>query len=167
MNRVRVLCSDHGRTTRRRLALLGADESHVVCAAGGLLYDWSLGGWDITVYLAEYCDDRPFRILGVKTELLDGANGFSTEPQWPDAIITSSTLYDQNDAVRGYLTEASRRNCAAVAILGDDWPVELGQGIGPVEHRLSAAARAFKVQAMIAAGRGSGTAEPYREIPQW
>lgn len=34
----------NGRTTRRRLLILGENELEVVRAAGGLTYDWSSGG---------------------------------------------------------------------------------------------------------------------------
>ncbi len=139
------------RATRHRLMVLGADESEVVSAAGGLIYDWSLAGWDIEVHLAASRDDRPLRILGAKTKPLTSPDSLRSDPLWPDAIIASSRLYHQNRSVRDYFTEASRRNYAATAVLGADWPTGLGHGVVQAEHRLSPAARAFKLQAMLAA----------------
>jgi len=155
-----VLCADRGRATRWRLAVLGADEPDVVCAAGGLLYDRSMTGWDVTVYLAELTDDRPFRILGVRTELFDDASSLSHESHSPEAIMASARLYDENDAVRGQFRQESRSDCTEMAIWGGDWPTALGPGVRRVEHRLSAAARAFKMQAMIAAGLTPATVDP-------
>jgi hypothetical protein len=146
--------------TRHLLVVLGAEESDVVCAAGGLIYDWSLGGWDVVVYLGVSRDDRPLRILGAKAAPLARLDSLRSDSSWPQAIIASSPLYHQDRAVREYFNEASLRNYAATAMLGDDWPSGLGQGIGRLKHRLSPAAHAFKLQAMLAAELMPAALEP-------
>lgn len=143
--------TSRGRDTRHCLVVLGMDESEVVCAAGGLIYDWSLGGWDVTVHLAASRDGRSLRILGAKAEPLTSAERLCIDPLQPDAVIVSSLLYQQNHSVREYVAEALLCSYTATAMLGDDWPVGLGQNAGPVAHRLSPAARAFKFHAMLAA----------------
>lgn len=137
--------------TRRRLSVLAAGGTDVVRGAGGLLYDRATAGWDITVYLAESCDDRPFRILGVMAAPLDDANGVCADPQCPDAIMTSSMLYLENSAVRRYFAEALQNDYTETAIWGGQCPPDLSPG-ARIEYRLSAAARAFKSQALFACG---------------
>ncbi|GBE64499.1 hypothetical protein MFM001_09610 [Mycobacterium sp. MFM001] len=149
--------TEESRATPYRLAVLGANEPDVVWAAGGLLYDGSVRGWNITVYLAECRDDRPLRILGVNSELLDG---FSSEAQRPDAIIASSGLFGENNVVRAYFEDTSRPNRADVAVWGGERPLNPRRGAQQLEHRLSAAARAFKVQAMIAARLDPESVDP-------
>lgn len=136
---------------RHHLMVLGAGESEVICAAGGLIYDWSQRGWDVTVHLPAPCENRSFRILGAKATPLTVPDCLCSDPRRPNAIIVSSLLCRQNWPVRHYFMEATLRNYAATAILGNDWPDGLGNEAGEVKHQLSPAARAFKRQAMIAA----------------
>lgn len=141
-----------GRTTKHRLVVLGADEPEVVRTAGGLIYDWSSAGGDVTVQLGISHDDRPLRILGVKTSSPIRRDSLRGDPLWPDAIITSQLLFRENLSVRAYFAEAAARGYAATAMSGNDWPSGLDQSVGHIRHRLSPAARAFKLQAMLAAG---------------
>lgn len=143
--------SPRAHATLHRLVIFGEDESEVVCAAGGLIYDWSSGGWDIVVHLAATSDGRPLQILGARTRPLTSPDSLRSGSLWPDAIIASPLVYRQEISVRDYFTRALLRNHAATAMLGDNWPAGLGQDIGQVKHRLSPGARAFKLQAMLAA----------------
>ncbi len=141
-----------GRATRPRLLVLGDNESEVVGAAGGLIFDWSSGGWDVVVCLAASGDERPLRILGVTSTSVTSFDTLREGAQWPDAIIVSPHVYRDNIAVRDYFTRALLRSQATAAMFGDEWPVGLGKNIGQVAYQLGPAARAFKRQAMLAAG---------------
>lgn len=141
-----------GRMTKHCLVVLGADETDVVRTAGGLIYDWSSAGWDVTVQLGVSRDDRPLRIVGAKTSSPIRRDSLRGDPLWPDAIIASHRLFSENLSVRAYFTEAVARGYAATAMPGNEWPSALDQSVGHIRHRLSPAARAFKLQAMLAAG---------------
>ena len=141
-----------GRATRPRLLILGDNESEVVAAAGGLIYDRSSGGWDVVVHLTASGDGRPLRILGAMSTSLADLGSFGDGSLWPDAVIVSPDVYRENIGVRDYFTRALLRSQATAAMYGDDWPVGLGKDIGRVAYQLGPAARAFKRQAMLAAG---------------
>jgi hypothetical protein len=47
----------------------------VVTRAGGWLFDRVMGGWDVTVFVADPADVRPLQILGTQTLDLDYAFG--------------------------------------------------------------------------------------------
>lgn len=141
-----------GRATRPRLLILGDNESEVVHAAGGLIYDRSSGGWDVEVQLTASGDGRPLQILGATSTSLADLDISREGSQWPDAIIVSPHVYRDNIAVRDYFTRALLRSQATTAMYGDDWPAGLGKDIGRVAYQLGPAARAFKRQAMLAAG---------------
>jgi hypothetical protein len=142
--------SDRGRGTRHRLSVLADDVADAVAAAGGLIFDRVGVGWDVQVFLAERTDQCALRILGVDASEL--SDGIKPADEWPDAIVVAAELYAHEVRVRRYVGTASRQHCSEVTIWGGDWPATLDPGIGPVEHRLSIAAQAFKVHAMEAAG---------------
>jgi hypothetical protein len=136
---------------RHRLTILAADTIDAVTAAGGLIFDRASSGWKVGVYVAEPGDDRPLRILGVRSYgLLPGALAGPTE--CPDALVIASELYTVNSSVCRLFKAASRNQLTEVAIWGGKWPAELASGGGRVEHHLSIAARAFKAHSMGAAG---------------
>lgn len=138
------------RTTKHRLSILADDSADAVTAAGGLIFDRVSAGWEVRVFLAESTDRRPLQILGADAREL--AEGIESADAWPDAIVVAAELYAHEVRVRRYVGTAARQHCSEVAIWGGEWPATLGCGIGLVEHRLSIAARAFKVHAMAAAG---------------
>jgi hypothetical protein len=142
--------ADRGRATRPRMTVLAGDAADVVAEAGGLIFDGVRAGWVVEVYLADSADQRPLRILGVDAREL--SDGIEPASEWPDAIVVAADLYAHEVRLRRFVGTASRQHCSEVAIWGGDWPATLEPGIGRVEHRLSAAAQAFKVHAMEAAG---------------
>jgi hypothetical protein len=142
--------TERGRATPHRLCVFADDAADAVTAAGGLIFDRVSAGWDVQVFLAERTDRRPLQILGVYAREL--AEGIESATVWPDAIVVAAELYAHQVRVRRYVGTASRQHLTEVAIWGGDWPATLDPGIGLVEHRLSLAARAFKVHAMAAAG---------------
>ena len=54
-----------------RLDVVAASAADVVSSIGGWLYDRARAGWDVHVLLAEHCDHRPLRILGMQAVELD------------------------------------------------------------------------------------------------
>jgi hypothetical protein len=61
--------------------------------------------------------------------------------------------------------EALDHGTTEVTLWGENWPAELNRTVDCVEHRLSAAARAFKAQALAALPRPTGSvgsAETFR-----
>lgn len=103
------------------------------------------------MHLAQPSDDRPLKILGARTVPLTSIDNFSRGALWPSVIIASPSVYRQNITVRDYFTRALLQGHAATAMLGDDWPTGLGTDIRHFRHEPSPAARAFKLQAMLAA----------------
>ncbi|OAN36873.1 hypothetical protein [Mycolicibacterium iranicum] len=138
-----------GRGTKHRLVALAGGTADTITSAGGFIFDRAAAGWDVDVYLADDTDDRPFRILGVRTSSLK--HGVDTASQ-PDSVFVSATLYERDRATRRLFQKAAQTNHTEVAVWGGGWPRELKPGIGVVEHRLSLAALAFKAEAMKAAG---------------
>ena len=53
--------------------------------------------------------------------------------------------------MREGVLQALDQGATEVTLWGQTWPAELDDSVGMVEHRLSAAARAFKAQALAAA----------------
>ena len=141
--------SIRGRGTKHRLVVLTSETADTIASAGGFIFDRAAAGWDVDVYLSDDIDDRPFRILGVRTSSLHHAVDTASEP---DCVFIASSLYERDRATRRLFQKAAQTNHTEVALWGGDWPRELRPGIGVVEHRLSLAALAFKAEAMKAAG---------------
>lgn len=141
---------------RYRLDVVGIDAVDVVGAAGGWLFDRVMAGWDVQVALTRDCDLRPLRILGVRT------GPRPAEPPVPVALAASAQALLDAPAVCGDIAAALRRGRAEVTVWGAARLSSLESGarpVLPVQHVLSAAARAFKSQALSAAGL-SGRIDP-------
>ncbi len=123
----------------------------VVRFAGGWLFDQAMAGWDVTVLTEDHADSRPLRILGVRASDLDAALARPLRGPCLQAIAARADLYDSDVRVRRMVLEALDGSPAEVRLWGDGWPADLGCPVGPVHHRLSVAARAFKAQALAAA----------------
>ncbi|WP_319435645.1 hypothetical protein [Mycobacterium sp. RTGN5] len=134
-----------------RLTVLGASVADVVSCAGGWLFDRATMGWDIAVAIAECPDDRPIRILGSRLIDFNQALSKSALADSPHAVAVAVGLYERDARVRRYADRQIAGRQTEVAMWGRDWPTELYR-LRPMEHHLSAAAQAFKSQAMAAAG---------------
>ena len=138
------------RATRPRLVVEAEDVLDAVTAAGGLIFDRASAGWEVEVRLVSCEDDRPLRILGVQPT--DVANGSAAEEDTADALIVAASMLRSNEAAGTRFLAAASADTAELAVWGGEWPRGLQQGIGPVEHRLSLSAQAFKLHALKAAG---------------
>ncbi|WP_066901987.1 hypothetical protein [Mycolicibacterium houstonense] len=131
-----------GGTMTYRMHVIAGGAAELAANAGGLIVDRVMSGWRVTVGLLDGADSRAVRILGA--ELVDAA----MPPGRPDE--------EQCVLVMG--ADAHAR---AISGDGHEFPagyVEAllwGESPEPPHlygHNLSAAARAFKAQAVTAAG---------------
>jgi hypothetical protein len=143
---------------RYRLDVVGASVSDVVRFAGGWMYDRVMAGWDVTVLLADGEDERPLQILGVDVADLESALAMGAERRHPQTVAVSAELFASDERVRQGVLGALQQGMTEVTLWGDTWPAELDDSVGPVQHHLSAAARAFKGQALTAAAEDRGAA---------
>jgi hypothetical protein len=146
------------------LDVVGIDAVDVVGSIGGWLFDRVMAGWDVQVTLIRDCDLRPMRILGVKT----GPRVSDGDLPVPVALAASARVLAQEPRLCGDVGAALRRGRAEVTVWGAARLATLETGarpVLPVQHVLSAAARAFKAQALAAAGidrSGTGAVEMFR-----
>jgi hypothetical protein len=137
---------------RYRLDVVAADVADVVRFAGGWLFDRTMAGWDVTVLLADHADERPLRILGAQILDLEYALATVGHRPPPQTLAAAADLFDCDSRVRQGVLQALDQGATEVTLWGQTWPVELDSHVSLVEHRLSAAAQAFKAQAFAAAG---------------
>jgi hypothetical protein len=136
---------------RYRLDVVGPSVADVVRFAGGWMYDRVMAGWDVTVLLADRENERPLHILGVATADLESALALWAARPHPQTIAVAADLFARDDRVRRGVLGALEQGLTEVTLWGDACPAELDDSVGPVAHHLSAAARAFKSQALTAA----------------
>jgi hypothetical protein len=136
---------------RYRLDVVASSVLDVVRSAGGWLFDRAMAGWDVTVLLTDHPDDRPLHILGVHTlDLEDALASVETRPR-PQALAAAADLLGCDSRVRQGVQQALDHGVTEVTLWGETYPAEMDASVGPVQHRLSAAAQTFKAQALAAA----------------
>lgn len=145
---------------RYRFDIVGRTVLDVVAAAGGWLYDRATAGWDVTVMIDDAEDARPLEILGAK--VLDLASVLTQWEHWPhpQTIAVCAEMFDGHAQVRQGVIDALEHSSTEVTLWGDV-PAELGSDVDARHHRLSAAARAFKAQALRAAGVDTDASEAW------
>lgn len=138
------------------LTVVAVDPLDAVRNAGGWIYDRVRAGWKVNVVVPESCDVRPLEILGVGAY----AAGRDTDelPVDPVALAVSAQLFDADRSVRREVLGALRGGVAEVTMWGPCAPADVGYRVEPVQYRLSPAARAFKAQALRAAGASESAA---------
>jgi hypothetical protein len=136
---------------RYRLDVVAPSVTEAVRFAGGWLFDRVMAGWDVTVLVADSSDDRPLQILGVESRDLEYALASWTRRPRPQSLAVAADLFDRDSRVRLGVLKALDHGSTEVTLWGETWPAELNKSIDSVQHRLSAAARAFKAQALAAA----------------
>ncbi|HEY7053545.1 MAG TPA: hypothetical protein VH496_15640 [Mycobacterium sp.] len=135
---------------RYRLDVVAASVADVVTSAGGWLFDRVTAGWDVAVLLDGDDDRRPLQILGAETLDLETALAMSTQRPRPHTLAVSTALFGSDARIRSGVLDALDHGTTEVTLWGETWPAELNRSVDSVEHRLSAAARAFKSQALAA-----------------
>ena len=136
---------------RHRLVVVAPCTVAAVRFAGGFLFDRVMAGWEAIVLVADQPDSRPLRILGARTTDLETAFSAPPSGRRPQAIAVEAGLYGADGRIRRVVREALDEGTTEVRVWGDGWPADLDGSGGPVQHRLSVAARAFKAQALAAA----------------
>jgi len=119
--------------------------------AGGWLFDQAMAGWEVWVLTTDHTDARPLWILGARAVDLECALRFPLRDPRPEAYAVHADLYRSDARIRRMVLDALDDGTAEVRLWGD-------QTAASVRHRLSAAARAFKTQALEAA---AASADPY------
>ncbi len=136
---------------RYRLDVVAANAADAVRCAGGWMYDRVMAGWDVTVLLVDRDDERPLHVLGVDTATSNRHWRFGRNAPIRRRSPSPRILFASDERVRRGVLEALEQGLTEVTLWGERWPAELDDSVGPVRHYLSAAARAFKRQALTAA----------------
>ncbi|OBG74401.1 hypothetical protein A5714_16160 [Mycobacterium sp. E2462] len=136
---------------RYRLDVVAATVTDVVRFAGGWLFDRSMAGWDVTVLVADHPDARPLQIVGAQVQDLEDALAAAQSRPRPQALAAAADLFGCDARVRQGVLQALDHGVTEVTLWGENWPAELDDSVGLVQHRLSMAARTFKAQALAAA----------------
>jgi hypothetical protein len=152
---------------RYRLDVVAASVADVVRFAGGWMYDRAMAGWDVTVLiqgLADESDIRPLQILGVDTIGLESALTSWQDRPHPQTVAVSAELIASDDRVRQGVLGALGQGRTEVTLWGERW-LDGFEDTVAMQHELSAAARAFKAQALAAIddrGAEIGETETFR-----
>jgi len=145
---------------RYRLDVVAANVADVVRFAGGWLFDRAMAGWDVTVLVADHPDERPLQILGAQILDLEYALANVGNRPPPQTLAAAADLFNCDPRVREGVLQALDQGATEVTVWGQTWPAELDSHVGLVQHRLSAAAQAFKSHAFAAAALSQSTIEP-------
>ncbi|MBX7430832.1 hypothetical protein JDV09_01705 [Mycobacterium sp. Y57] len=164
---VRGALTGAARLPHYRLVVVADGVGDVIGPAGGFLCDRARAGWDVTVLLTGACDTRPLRILGVDAGRLSADVGSVIDGlSAGEALALGADQLAVDGLVRDRLQRTARRGLNEITVWGAPAAAELGRGLQPVVHTLSAAARAFKSHAQAAAGiagsPGEGSEPLYR-----
>jgi len=132
-----------------QIAVEVVDVRDAVRSAGGWLCDRVRAGWTVTVTVPDGVDVRPLTILGVRV----GSNVDDPElAETPAAIaLPAGALADDERLLKDVLKTLDR-GTVEVTVWGKQLPAMFADKVESVRHQLSAAARAFKAQALVAAG---------------
>jgi hypothetical protein len=120
-----------------------------------------LAGWDVVVVTADNADQRALRILGARGADLESALASPVQGPCLQGMVIQAELYIADARVRHLVSTAADAGRTEIRLWGEGWPADLGMQSGFVSHRLSAAARAFKAQALTAvAAVGAAGVQP-------
>lgn len=148
---------------RYRLDVVAPCVVDAVRFAGGWLVDRVMAGWDVTVLIGADEDVRPLAILGVETIALESVLESWEDRPHPQTVAVAADLFNTDERVRRGVLGALEQGHTEVTLWGDECPADLSV---EVRHELSAAARAFKAQALAAVNhpeaRGVGHTEAFR-----
>jgi hypothetical protein len=141
---------------RHRLDVVAPTVLDAVRFAGGWVYDRVMAGWDVTVLISGDDDARPLEILGAEVRDLESVLEAWEERPHPQTVAVAADLFAVDARVREHVLKALDQGATEVTLWGERLPAELDESVDSVQHRLSAAARAFKAQALAAANVSAG-----------
>ena len=136
---------------------MSADAADVVGCAGGLIFDRVRLGWLVTVLIPAGSDSRPLQILGAEVADIDAQ---AVPDEHRSALLASCALLVEDGNARSEVEAALATKTTEVLMWGRALPAGLDRDGKSVTYRLSSAARAFKTQALIAAGLPIERMEP-------
>lgn len=153
-----------GRLHRYRLIVLAGGVGDVVESAGGFLCDRARAGWDVSVHLTGGVDARALAILGITAHEPD-ADPAAVLRRCPGGAVLAvdAGLLARDAAIRDDVSRMVVQGLTEVTVWGRPEVGEIGYRLEPSTHPLSAAARAFKGQALLATGldaKDTGTVAP-------
>jgi hypothetical protein len=135
---------------RYRLDVVAPTVVDAVSFAGGWMYDRVMAGWDVTVLVGSDEDARPLEILGAEVRDLESVLEAWEDRPHPQTVAVAAELFDSDPRVHQHVLNALEQGATEVTLWGKRLPAELDESVDSVEHHLSAAARAFKIQALAA-----------------
>jgi hypothetical protein len=135
---------------RPGLLVMSKNVADAVHGVGGLIFDRARLGWQVTVLVPAGADARPLAILGAELAGLAATPGGHRQRR--AALVASSALYIDDRRARSEVESALATRATEVLVWGRALPGALDRGSRSVTYRLSGAARAFKAQALVAAG---------------
>lgn len=141
---------------RQRLLVVARSPVDIVRMAGGWMVDQVFVGWEVMV-LTEGRADPAMRILGARCHDLECALGSEESGRWPTAVAVDPDLYDSDERIRRVVNAALESGVSDCRFWSD--PAAPDEEDAAVRHRLSAAARAFKAQALAALAVPAGPVE--------
>ena len=136
---------------RYRLDVVAPTVLDAVRFAGGWVYDRVMAGWDVTVLIGGDEEARPLKVLGAEVRDLESVLASWEDRPHPQTVAVAGDLFAVDARVREHVLNALDQGATEVTLWGDSLPSELDESVDSVQHRLSAAARAFKAQALAAA----------------
>jgi hypothetical protein len=153
------------------LTVIARTAEDTVRAAGGWLCDRVRAGWKVSVLLTDSDDVLPLHVLGVRT-VPAGTDPIALVQSNPAALAIPADLLDSDKSVRASVVRAAERGAMELTVWGCA-PAQQGALAGrmaPTRHQMSGAARAFKSQALVAAGSPCATvdlAEQFYSCALW
>jgi hypothetical protein len=132
-----------------RIDVVASSVEDLVRSAGGWLFDRISQGWTVNASMTAPGDFRALQILGIRTASTRIDPGADIDV--PSPLAAGAEPFVSDARVRGSIVAAFTRGEAEVTLWGDSLPRRLNRNVKTVEHRLSAAARMFKAQALLAA----------------
>jgi hypothetical protein len=135
---------------QHEMTVVASTVADVVVSAGGWLYDRRMAGWKVNVLVADRTGERALRILGADVlDLAGDLEAITDDADRAATLAVAADVYAADGRVRRFVSTSDRRR-AEVAMWGDTG--SLDENVSAVSYRLTAAARAFKAQALLAAG---------------
>lgn len=147
------------------IAVEVVDVHDAVRSAGGWLCDRVRAGWNVTVTVPDGADARPLTILGVAVRSADDVAPEVSDPsEMPAARALAADTLAKDERLLKDVLKTLDRGTVEVTIWGERLPSALSGRVDSVRYRLSAAARAFKAQALVAIGEPAPSVDPTEEF---
>jgi hypothetical protein len=136
---------------RCRLEVVAGTVAGVVSAAGGLVCDRAMAGWEVRVHLAGDEDLRPLRILGADVTAVEPGSAFLGDRSPTSTLVLAADLSAVDVGAYQETIATARCKYDDVLLWGASPEALSDDPMTSIEHRMSLAALAFKREALRAA----------------